>query len=311
VRVRLAAAARRHGVDVVHSPEPDATPLGLGCRRVVTCHDLIDLTFPAAYASWQQGWGSGRRWLDRRRYTSADHVIAISETTARDLVARLAVTANRITVVRHGIDVARFAASDGPDRSDVRERYDLQDRPYLFFVGGGDWRKNPEGMLNALMRARQTPSGRDLVLVWAGAASPAEWARTDAIIRAHAAETAVRRIGFVSDRDLAALMRDAVGLLFVSRLEGFGYPIAEAMAAGCPVIASDLPWAHETAGEAARFVDPERGEAIAAAIEELLRDGSERRALIAAGRERAREFDLGRMADQTAAVYDHVARGAG
>ena len=311
VRLRLGAAARRHGIDLVHSPAPDGTPLGLGCKRIVTCHDLINVTFPRAYTSWTEGWGRGRRWLDHRRYTGADHIIAISETTAHELVARLAVPARKITVVPHGVDTTRFAASDGRDDAEVRRRYDLAGRPYLLSVGGGDWRKNPERMLDALMRARRMPQARELVLVWAGALSPADRARTDALVRARAAETAVRRIGFVSDRDLAALMRGAVALLFVSRLEGFGYPIVEAMAAGCPVIASDRLWARETAGDAARYVDPERDDAIADAILELERDGSARRALIAAGHARARAFDLGRMADQTVAVYEQVTRSAG
>jgi len=310
VRFRLAAAARRCQADMVHLLEPDATPIALRCRRVVTCHDLINVLFPAEYATWKEGWGPGRRWLDRRRYTTADHVIAVSETTAHDLVAELDVPAEKITVVRHGVDTARFTTCSGSSPDAVRSTYALQNRPYALYLGGGDWRKNPDGMLAALACAQRTQAGRDLLLVWAGSLDPKERRQAEALAERHGVGESVRFVGFVPDADIAPLMLGAVALLFVSRLEGFGYPLVEAMAAGCPIVAADRPWAREMAGDAAAFVDPDRPEAIAAALLDLARDSGARRALIDAGRARAPRFDLSRMADETLAVYRRVAGGA-
>src|SRR5207237_1494034 len=144
VRLRLAAAARRVRADVVHSPDPDATPLGaLPCRRIVTCHDLIALEFPEHYRSWRDGWTAGRRRLDARRYARADHIIAISRTTADALVARLGVAANKITVIRHGVDLTRFSSQPAAGDAAIRARHGIGDRPYLLYIGGADWRKNP------------------------------------------------------------------------------------------------------------------------------------------------------------------------
>lgn len=308
VRLRLAAVVRDTRPDLVHSPHPDATPIGpLGCPRIVTCHDLISLKQPDHYSSWRDGWHWGRPRLDARRYGSADHIIAVSDTTARDLVEILGIDAGKITVVRHGVDLGRFRAVASPADAEVRERYGLADRPYLLFVGAADWRKNAEGMLAALHLLRRGPNGRDVVLAWAGRLDPPDLSRVQQEASDRRLGEALRLLGWVPDADLAALMRGAVALLFVSRIEGFGYPIVEAMACGCPVIGSDRPATIEIGGEAILTVDPERPEAIAAAVSTLLADARERRRLAECGAVRTRAFSLDRMADETVQVYRRMA----
>jgi glycosyltransferase involved in cell wall biosynthesis len=312
VRFRLAAAARESGADLVHSPDPNATPLGrMRCPRIVTCHDLINLAFPEHYLGWRDGWSPGRRWLDGRRYSRADHVIAVSETTANDLVATLGIDARRISVVPNGIDLSRFSPAPQPKDAEVRARHGLTGGPYLLYVGAADWRKNPDGMLGAL-EILWRRGGDQPPLVWAGRLGK----RDLALIHRLAAERgiqpgALKLIGWVPDEEVTALMRGALALLFVSRLEGFGYPIVEAMAAGCPVIAADRPATVEMAGDAAVLVDPERPQAIADAASALMRDSAERRRLAELGLARSKVFDAGRMADETLAVYRQVSHAAG
>ena len=308
VRFHLAAAARLSGAEVVHSPDPDATPLGrLRCPRVVTCHDLINLMFPGRYTTWRDGWSLGRRRLDAHRYHHASHVIAVSETTAHELVARLRVPARNITVVRNGVDLTRFSPTADASDAAVRARCGVGDRPYLLYVGGADWRKNPEGMFDALVRLRRRAGSDAPLLAWVGRLEGRDLTSVRRLVAAYGIGDAVRLIGWIPDADLAALARAAVALLFVSRAEGFGYPVIEAMASGCPVVAGNSPAIAEIAGDAARFVDPERADAIADAVATLLRDASERRRCIDRGLARCRAFDVARMADETLDVYRRVA----
>lgn len=309
VRLRLRAAARRHHADLVHSVDPDATPIGLACRRVLTCHDLINTSFPEHYAtSWREGWARGRRFLDARRYRRADHIIAVSHATARDLVTKLEIPQQKITVIANGVDLERFSPISQRRDESVRRHYRLDDVRYLLYVGGADWRKNPEGMLDAIARVRHRLGVQAPVLAWAGA--------LDAVARGHVRRLAderrlgegLRLLGWIPDDDLAALGRGAAALLFVSRAEGFGYPLVEAMALGCPVIAGNRMAAAEVAGDAALLVDPELPDAVADAILRLLADhDGERRRLIERGLARCRAFDVDRMADETLEVYRRVA----
>jgi glycosyltransferase involved in cell wall biosynthesis len=304
VRLRLAAVVRHSGADVLHSPHPDATPLGrLGCPRVVTCHDLISMKEPDHYAGWRDGWRWGRRRLDARRYGSAAHIIAVSTTTAADLVALLNIAPRKITVVHHGVDGARFSPTPMPGDDAVRGRHGLADRRYVLFVGAADWRKNADGMLAAMKIVRKRPASADIVLAWAGRIDAPDLAAVGACARELGTTDALLMLGYVPDADLAALLRGAVALLFVSRIEGFGYPAIEAMACGCAVIGSDRPATIEMSGDAACLVDPERPDAIADAVVALADNPQERRRFAESGLNRSRRFSLQRMAEQTADVY--------
>ncbi len=297
-------AARLAAADLLHTGHSEATPLGLICPRVTTCHDLIPLRFAEQYLTWRDGWAPGKRRLDQRRYDSADHIIAVSQATADELVGQLGVCSNKITVVHNGIDMARWLAQRQPDDRSRRQRYGLDEgQPYLLYVGAADWRKNAVGMLAALARARRHPRGRHVKLIWAGKLLGQRLQNVRCAARALGLEAALELVGYVPDEDLGALYRGAVAKLFLSRAEGFGYPVVEAMAAGCPVISSDCSSTAEVAGEASYAVDPEDHKAAATAIVELVSDPGMRQQLREAGLARARKFTLERMAEQTLAVY--------
>jgi len=310
VRLRLADAVRRSGADVVHSLHPNASPIGaVGCHRIITSFDLIGTTHATHYAEWRDGWAAGRRWLDTRRYRRADHVIAISESTAGDLVRLMSVPARKITVVLPGIDRSRFSPAPQAGDAEIRARHGLGDRPYLLYIGAADWRKNFPGMIDALAALTRDRAAEAPALVWIGEAGPADRARVRGLAANRGVADRLLMLGWVADADLCAILRGAAALLLVSRAEGFGYPIAEAMASGCAVIAGRSPAAIEVAGDAAIFVDPERPLAIADAAAILLRDDHERRRFVERGLIRARALDLVRMADETLDVYERCLRG--
>jgi glycosyltransferase involved in cell wall biosynthesis len=306
-RLGMARAVRAQKADLVHVGYGNARPLGrLDCPRVVTCHDLIPLLFPDRYADWQEGWAKGRRWLDEQRYHGADHVIAISQATKDDLIRLLGVPASKISVVPNGIDLAKWKPRPSVLDSGVRARFHVEARPYLIYAGDADWRKNAEGMLAGLAGARARAREEDLCLVWAGLLRDDRRREVLECARTRGVEDALVLAGYVSDDELHALYRGALATLLVSHAEGFGYPVIEAMALGCPVITSNCSSLPEVAGDAALLVDPRDHGAIGAAITTLAQSPAERQRLIARGKVRATEFTVERQAERTLDVYRAV-----
>jgi glycosyltransferase involved in cell wall biosynthesis len=148
LRLALAPAARAVAPDLVHLGYAAATPIGdLACPRLTTCHDLIPLKYPERYLDWTDGFRAGREIIERRRFHSADHVIAVSEATANDLITLLGVSARKISVVHNGVDLSRWSPEPAEGDPRVRARHELGERSYVLYVGTADWRKNQEGML--------------------------------------------------------------------------------------------------------------------------------------------------------------------
>ena len=305
LRLLAGHAARTSGAALLHLPAPGATPLGCArARTITTCHDLIPYRYPERYAELAEGLRWGRRALDRRRYLAPDHVIAISRATAADLEQILGAGPDRVSVVPSGIDRARWAAELQADDGEQLAALGLEQRRFVVCVGDADWRKNSEGMFRALARARD--SEPTLELLWLGALSEerSRWVRAQA--ESLGVAGACRFLGYVPDPTLKAIYRAAVATLFVSRAEGFGYPVLEAMASGCPVITSNVSSLPEVAGDAALLVDPEDPEAIAEAMVLLCREPERRQTLKRLGLLRAQRFSLESQAHETLAVYCRV-----
>lgn len=244
-----------------------ALPLGLRGSSVVTIHDLHFEHDPSVMGL-----------LDRvtfkavvpRAVRKADHVLAVSERTKRDIVDLYGVSPEKVTVTPHGVDPA-FAPGDGTHDG------------YLLFVGAVQARKNPLAALEAADAA-----GVPLVVV--GPEKEPELARE---LRARGAD--VR--GWVEKPELAELYRRAGALILPSRYEGFGVPALEAMASGTPVVLSDDEALREVAGDAGVY-----GE-LADAVRRALAD---RERYARAGLERAAQFTWEESARRTAEVYRQV-----
>jgi glycosyltransferase involved in cell wall biosynthesis len=307
-RVALWLAAHRIGADVVHIPDPHATPLlfGLtGLKKIVTCHDLIPTRFPDRYFGIGDGGQTIGKRIERRRYRSADLVVAVSDATRKDVCTLLGMPEDRVVRVYNGVDIERWTRPPVLDAAPILERLGLAERPFALYVGGSDWRKNVEGMMGGLARARAL--GLDLDLAWAGQLDPGHIAHVDAVAREMGVAGAVKRVGFVTDDELSVLYRASVAHLLVSRLEGFGFTVVEAMAAGCPVLTTQEGSLAEVAGDAAITVDPEDHEAIGRALVRLAREPALRADLVARGKARAPTFSRAAQAKAQAAAYRRFA----
>lgn len=302
----LSKAARAFGVEVVHSLTPESSPRSaLDCARVVTCHHL-----DSSVAATEWHGGQSRVDLDRRHFQRAERIIAISRATAQELIARLDVPRHRISVVHNGIDPRVWSQSPHPDDSARLAALGLRGGPFLLCVGAVDARKNVDGILFGLKRAQELVQNRQLVLVWVGPLSRPERIELDGLSKSRGLSPSVIPVGLVGDEDLAALYRHATGLVFASRREGFGFPVVEAMASGCPVITSNRSSMVEVADGAAVMVDPDDTGAIADAMVLLYGNEAQRQRLRLAGLERARQFTLAQTAVGTAAAYHQAALSA-
>jgi len=304
-RVALWRAARTLGADLVHLGDPQATPLGRRLapgRFLVTCHDLIALLFPEHYFTYRDGFGLVGRMLEKRRYTSADHVVAISEATRDDLIRFFHLPSDRVTRVYNGVDLERWRRPMTQEDREARlARLGLTGKKYVLYVGDVDWRKNVEGMTGGLAKARGL--GAEVELVFAGSLVDERARRVDESAREHGVERWVHRVGHLGDDDLLAAFRGAVAHVFVSRAEGFGLPVVESMACGCPVITTRATSLGEVAAEGAWLVDPEDHARIGEAIAALATDEALRRSYMEKGRARAAVFSNERQAREMVALY--------
>jgi glycosyltransferase involved in cell wall biosynthesis len=289
----LPIAAARARVDLVHSMASTA-PLWGRFRRVVTVHDLIYARFPEAHSGLRD---KGMRVLVPGAVRRSHRVIADSQSTCRDLIELLGVSAERIDVVPLGLGMVRREPPAA--ERDVRARFELGERSVVLSLSAKRPHKNLLALIGAL--ARIPPEDRPL-LVLPGYPTEHESelrARADAL----GVADDVRFPAWVSDEDLEGLWSTARAFVFPSLYEGFGLPVLEAMARGVPVACANASSLPEVAGDAALLFDPHDEAAIATAISRLLDDEQLRERLRALGVEQAQRFTWERTAQLTLESY--------
>jgi glycosyltransferase involved in cell wall biosynthesis len=286
----LAWWARRGGFDLFHHvggrmPAVRSTP------GIVTIHDLQPLHAPERFHPAKRWFIT---WSLPRSARAAVHVIAVSEAVAADVVTRLGVPPERVTTVSSGIVAPSVTVPPPPA---VRARLEAG-RRLLVYPAITHAHKGHAVLLAAF--GRLAPAYPDVDLVLTGGAGAAE---TEVAVAAAALGDRVVRLGRVAREELDATVAGAEALVFPSLFEGFGLPVLEAMAAGVPVVCSDLPPLREVAGGAARLVPPGDVTALVAAIEDRLGDRPPRAVVAEAGRVRAGAYSPARSAERLAAAY--------
>jgi glycosyltransferase involved in cell wall biosynthesis len=269
---RVSPALPRHAV--VWFPHWDLPFAGQRWPNVVTVHDLIPLLVPATSSALRR---VAMRWWLRRALAGATRVATPSAATAQVLHQHFGVAG--AAVIHNGADLR--LGRDAVTRSVGVTA------PYLLVVANRKPHKGLDVAIRAFAALRaQWPNLR---LVVCGERF-AHWGTLRALATSLGVDHAIDDAGVVDDATLWALYAQAVCLLAPARMEGFGLPVAEALRAGCPVVASRIPAHVEVAGDAALWAAVDDHHAMAAAVRTLLSDPAQRAALIAAGRARGARF---------------------
>ncbi len=275
--------------DVVFVPS-HVLPIGLRVPGVVTIHDVGHRRERSAYSptAWWY-----LELMTRSMARRARRLIAVSRSTADDLMRYYRVTPERIAVIHSGVD-ARMVPQSVEAVEAVLARYQLP-RHYYLYVGRDHPRKNLGMLRRAFAEARRRGLTASLVLAGPGH-------------RPVAASDGVMVLPYIPADDLPALYSGALALTLPSRFEGFGFPALEAMRCGTAVLASNAGALPEIVGTAGILLSPDDAGAWSQALLELARDVELQRRLISAGQAHSASFTWERTASQVWRVLDEAAR---
>lgn len=297
-QIGVPSRAARHGLQVLHYAE-NSVAWWQPTPTVVTIHDTLPWESDYETALQRLYWYH----LQPRALLRADAVITISQSSARDIVARWPQLESRLSVIPHGIDTAYFDAATAPLPTGLAQR--LGGRRYAVYLGGAMPRKRFTWAVETLA-AQPDP---DLVLVACGFGAAARQPAIDAL--PPTIQNRVLMADFLSDAELHALYRGAVAMLYPTLYEGFGFPAIEAQAAGVPAIFSPLGSLDELVGPLAMTVPAQDLQAWAAALTQACRmPDAQRRELAQKATAWAQRFRWSTSFEHHLEVYRRVASGA-
>ncbi len=283
-------------IDLAHFLYPSNPWARLPFPTIVTVHDVIPWIFPAYRTRWRS---KLYQFYARHALKKADHVITPSHFSKKEIVSTLKVKEKNITVIPHGVPPA--FPTLGPT---VPLR-----RPFLLYVGGYDERKNVPRLIQAFLKYLAHETAFDLILV-GGKKKGLESLITDEYAPRVSATIPVQPKGHIiftdqlDARELDILYHQATLLVHPSLYEGFNLPVLEAMAAGLPVAAADIPVNREVTGEHAVFFDPLSIDSIGQTLRSLLANAPFQKILAQDAREKAREYRWEKSAEETLNVYN-------
>jgi glycosyltransferase involved in cell wall biosynthesis len=283
--------------ELFHATEHLLMPLR-GVPTVLTVHDLIYHLFPSYHRSLNYWYLNTAVPLYVRR---ADSVIAISQSTKRDLVQHYKVPEEKISVVYEAAS-SRFRPASPEAVAEAKASYRLPSK-YVLALGTIEPRKNLNRLVQAVCLLRQKDPELSLVIV-----GHAGWLYQDFFQELEKLEDprAVLLSGYVPDADLPAVLTGATAYVLASFYEGFGLPILEAMACGTPVVCSNTSSMPELGGEAARYFNPHDLQDMVTAISAVLEDAELREEMRQLGFEQAARFSWARTARETLTVYERL-----
>lgn len=259
-------------------------------RQIITIHDLLPLKYPARHRLQYYYF----RFVMPVLLCKAYRIIAVSENTKRDICKYYKISHAKVTVVYNGCDVDLFNRKAGAHN--ISEYIQGE---YVLFIGASYIHKNGERAIEAFSKISGHTKLRLLVV-------GGRRQYLDVLQKKVAAmnfDDRVKFVPYVPPEDLVALYRGASMLLFPSLYEGFGIPPLEAMACGCPVVASRVSSIPEVCGEAAYYVDPYNYDNIAEGIQRVLSDETLRADMILKGLERVKSFSWEKSAQHVIDIF--------
>jgi len=282
----------RSSVRAVHLTDPDALTTLRHRDLMATVYDLIPLR-EGVSPRRTIAWAGYRTYLHALRRVKT--MFAISQQTAADLVELLGVPAERIVVAAPGIDLS-------PQENMSDDMSTNETRPYFLFLGGPNPNKNLAVLLDAMAICTELPEELRIAGHWL----PQQVAALEKDLQTRGLRDRSRFVGFVPGADLPSLMRRATAVVVPSRLEGFGLPVGEGLAAGAVVVHSRIPVLEETSAGAALTFEPNSADELARSLQRAAGDPNLNSDLRRRGVERAKALTWDVAVERTLAAYRAV-----
>lgn len=280
--------------------EPNMIP-SLCCRRdfgVVTVHDFSCLTHPEWHPKDRVRQFEKTFW---KGTACSDAIITVSNFVRDEAIRSLGLSKDKVFSIPNGVDHFLFRKRDPEELQAFKTKALIPDN-FILFAGTIEPRKNLLTLLNAYeMLPLALRQAYPLMLV-----GGAGWLNADIHARMDALGGQVQSLGYVSDDELSALYNLATLFVYPSWYEGFGLPVLEAMACGCPVLTSNQSALPEVCGEAARYVNPGDVEGMMFALEELLSDGAARDLLATRGLRQSQMFSWDKSAREHLSLFLNI-----
>ena len=281
--------------DLIHFPY-DSCPAVKRGRLVVTIHDIKPLLFPKPKGKVNVS-GLMKSLLIPRPFKKIDHIITVSECSREDIVEKLGMPKERVTVIPQGVERDKFLPRSA-ELIHVPEA-----APYVLCVAGADPTKNIQSLIVAFsMLPDKLRKRHQLILV----GDVDKHGDLNQLVKQKMIESQTVYAGVVSDEQLLRYYQNASVFVFPSLYEGFGLPVLEAMACGCPVVCSNTSSLPEVVGDAAMMISPLDVSAMEDAIRLVLTDPNLRQRMREAGLQRSKQFSWDQTAMQTTELYERV-----
>lgn len=299
-QARMPARIRAVGAQVFHAPV-NVLPELLPCPAVVTIHDLAFVRYPEYFPPARRIY---QRTFTQRSARAASLIVADSESTRQDIIATFGAEPERVCVIYPTVSPDFHPIDDVATLAAFRARHDLPER-YLLYLGTLEPRKNLMTLVEAYARLRaEVPDAPPLIL--AGAKG---WYYEPLFARARALglDRYVTFAGYVSREEQALWYAGAALFLYPSLYEGFGLPVAEALACGVPTITTNVSSLPEVAGPIAAQVSPTDAGMLAHAMRDALTDQTLRARVVVEGPQWTQKFSMSRLARRYVEVYQLAA----
>jgi glycosyltransferase involved in cell wall biosynthesis len=294
----IKASMNQLPVDVLHHPFTILEPLGLKIPSVLTFWDMQQEFYPGFFSRKEKRF---RNFTYPASAQQATRIIVSSNFTRKCLVERYNVHPDKIDVIYTGIGDEYFPITSPEVLSAVNQRYNLPD-VFIYYPAALWPHKNHRTLLDALCLIRDR-YGLDVNLVLSGMSAGRGRELQTELLKRNLLGT-VTVLGYIPYEELPCLYNLATLMVYPSLFEGFGIPLVEAMASGCPVVCSDSTSIPEVVGSAALLFDPLSVDEMASRIFSALNDRELRQKMSSAGLKQALRYNWSETARQTRAVYE-------
>jgi glycosyltransferase involved in cell wall biosynthesis len=306
--ILLPNAAFKAGVDLLHYPYPTLPFFKSKMPLVVSINNIIYWKFK----EYRSGlWTKLRQFFKKEGFKKGAKIIVPSIATKMDIINTFHIPSEKIAIIPYGKNPIFKKGITSSQTAVVKKRYNING-PFILYVGSFDFRKNLKRLIRSFAAVAKKRSELNLIIAGgiSTVVSPFVFSFDEMALYAsnHGVSDKVHFIRLVPTEDLLALYNLASTFVYPSLYEGFATAVIEAMACGCPVVASNTSCLPEVVGDAGILVDPYSEAELASAIEKAVSDYNLKRNLISKGLRQAEKFSWDQTADSTLQVYKEIVK---